>query len=87
MSAKNSLFPTLTNLKTRCKRNKLIPEPNSRFLTVKCKECEATRIVYTHSQTKIACQGCGYVLITPKGGRGKLGSNIMFKVADRHKTK
>ncbi|KCZ79389.1 hypothetical protein H312_03228 [Anncaliia algerae PRA339] len=79
MTVKESQLPSYLQLKTANKRKKLIPEPNGAFLDVKCKECSNTSIIYTHSQTKIACKGCGYVLITPSGGKGLLGENILFR--------
>ena len=31
------------------KEHVLIPEPNSKFLKINCKECEKENIVYSHS--------------------------------------
>ena len=33
----------------------LIPEPNSKFLKVNCKECEEENIVYSHASSTVTC--------------------------------
>jgi len=47
----------------------LIPRPNSRFLRVRCISCESEQIVFSHSNTEVACQTCGEKLVEPQGGK------------------
>ena len=45
----------------------LIPEPNSKFQKVKCKECDEENIVYSHASSSVTCKSCGNVIAEPSG--------------------
>ena len=47
------------------KEHILMPEPNSKFLKVNCKECEKENIVYSHATTSVTCKACGNVISEP----------------------
>jgi len=51
------------------KEHILIPEPNSKFLKVNCKECEKENIVYSHASTSVTCKSCGNVISEPSGSK------------------
>jgi small subunit ribosomal protein S27e len=58
------------------KEHILIPEPSSKFLKVKCKECNEENIVYSHASTKIACNSCGNTISEPTGSKAKINGKI-----------
>jgi len=54
------------------KLKRLVQNPNSYFLDIRCKQCLNVTTVFSHSQTAVACDHCGFVLCTTTGGRAKL---------------
>ena len=58
------------------KERTLIPEPNSKFLKVNCKECEEENIVYSHASTVITCKSCGNVIGKPTGSKVEIIGKI-----------
>ncbi len=54
----------------------LIPEPNSKFQKVKCKECNEENIVYSHASSSVTCKSCGNVIAEPSGGKATLHGDI-----------
>jgi len=55
----------------------LIPRPNSRFLKVRCENCESEQEIFRHAKTKIYCKNCGVLLAEPTGGKAKINGRIM----------
>ncbi len=53
-----------------------IPMPKSKFLEVKCKDCENTQIVFNKASTPVNCQVCGATLALPTGGKAKINASI-----------
>ena len=58
----------------------LIPEPNSKFLKVNCKECEKENIVYSHASTSVTCKSCGNVIAKPTGSKAQIIGKISGSV-------
>jgi len=58
------------------KEHILIPEPNSKFLKVNCKECEKENIVYSHASTSVTCKSCGNVISEPSGSKARIIGKI-----------
>nr|ODN80250.1 40S ribosomal protein S27 [Cryptococcus depauperatus CBS 7841]ODN92328.1 40S ribosomal protein S27 [Cryptococcus depauperatus CBS 7855] len=54
------------------KLKKIVPEPNSFFMDVKCPGCFAITTVFSHASTVVQCQGCATALCQPTGGKAKL---------------
>ena len=50
----------------------LLREPRSRFLKIKCKECQQTMIIFDRATTNIYCLKCGSHLAKPTGGKAEL---------------
>jgi small subunit ribosomal protein S27e len=50
----------------------LIPEPKSKFLRVKCKNCGNEQTVFSHATFPVRCLSCGAQLIIPTGGKAKI---------------
>ncbi len=46
--------------------------PKSRFLKVKCLDCEHEQIIFGHATTPVNCLNCGKTLTKPTGGKAKL---------------
>jgi len=59
------------------KRKILIPEPKSRFLLVKCPDCENEQILFDHASTIVKCLVCGRVLASPTGGRAEIDAKVL----------
>jgi len=53
-----------------------IPEPNSKFLKVSCKECEEENIVYSHASTPVMCKSCGNIIAKPTGSKAQIIGKI-----------
>jgi len=50
----------------------IVQQPKSRFLKVRCLDCENEQIIFGHATTEVTCQKCGKVLTKPSGGKAKL---------------
>lgn len=59
------------------KRKILIPEPKSKFLRVKCPDCENEQVVFDHATFKVRCVVCGRVLVEPTGGKANILGEIV----------
>ncbi len=55
----------------------LIPRPTSRFLRVRCTNCEGEQIVFSHSTHTVKCRTCGNILVDPTGGKAKINGVIV----------
>lgn len=49
-----------------------VPEPNSKFLKINCKECGEQQIVYSHASTDVTCNSCGNIIARPTGAIAKI---------------
>ncbi|MCW3128677.1 MAG: 30S ribosomal protein S27e [Methanophagales archaeon] len=52
-------------------------ETRSRFLRVKCTDCENEQIVFDHASTSVKCNVCGRTLVVPRGGKAEITSEII----------
>jgi len=59
------------------KRKILIPQPKSRFILVKCPDCENEQIIFDHATIKVKCNVCGKVLAQPSGGKAIIYAKIL----------
>lgn len=50
--------------------------PKSKFLEVKCKDCENTQVVFNKASTQVNCQVCGATLANPSGGKAIINATI-----------
>ena len=57
--------------------SKLIPTPKSRFLKVKCLECQAEQVIFGCASTIVKCNTCGKVLAEPRGSKAKIKTQIL----------
>ncbi|MEM0029828.1 MAG: hypothetical protein QW572_06570 [Candidatus Nitrosocaldus sp.] len=47
----------------------LVPKPRSAFMLVRCSNCNAERVVYSHSSMSIRCRQCNALLVENTGGK------------------
>lgn len=59
-----------------------IPEPNSNFLSVKCRQCGKENIVFSHTTIDIKCKSCSSIVAESTGSRAKLYADEV-KVLDK----
>ncbi len=52
-------------------------EPRSRFLKVKCNDCENEQIIFGSASTPVSCLVCGRTLAEPAGGKALIKSQIV----------
>ena len=50
----------------------IVRQPNSRFLKVKCLDCENEQIIFGNATTEVKCLKCEKILAKPSGGKAKL---------------
>ena len=55
----------------------LIPQPNSRFLRVKCLNCGNQQIIFGCSATDVQCLVCGKTILQSTGGKARILTKIL----------
>jgi small subunit ribosomal protein S27e len=58
-------------------KNKEIMEPRSRFLRVKCLDCESDQVIFGCASTLVKCNVCGRVLAEPTSGKTNITTRIV----------
>ena len=54
----------------------------SKFLKVKCLECEGEQIMFDRASMEVKCNMCGSTLATPTGGQSKILGTVI-EIVDR----
>lgn len=57
--------------------NKYINKPKSRFLRVKCNDCENEQVIFGSSSRQILCISCGRILAESTGGKSTIMTHIL----------
>lgn len=52
-------------------------QPKSRFLRVKCNDCENEQVIFGSASRKVLCNVCGRVLAEPTGGKSSIVTHIL----------
>ncbi|MHC1570940.1 MAG: 30S ribosomal protein S27e [Methermicoccaceae archaeon] len=52
-------------------------KPRSKFLKVKCVDCENEMVVFGSASTPVRCSVCGRALVEPTGGQAKIKTTIL----------
>mmetsp|Transcript_3240 Transcript_3240/g.12371 ORF Transcript_3240/g.12371 Transcript_3240/m.12371 type:complete len:86 (-) Transcript_3240:70-327(-) len=73
------LYPTQETEARKHKAKRLVPEPNSFFMDVKCSGCIKITTVFSHATSVVVCANCSTVLCTPTGGKAKLTEGSAFR--------
>ncbi|MFW9845319.1 MAG: 30S ribosomal protein S27e [Candidatus Thorarchaeota archaeon] len=55
-------------------KGEIVQQPRSRFLKIKCLDCENEQIIFAHAATEVKCLKCEKVLAKPSGGKARLES-------------
>ena len=50
---------------------------DSKFLRVKCNDCENEQVVFDHASTRVKCNVCGSTLVEPRGGKAEIKGEII----------
>lgn len=48
----------------------------TKFLKVKCKDCENEQIVFSKASTRVTCNVCNAALVEPRGGTATMLGEI-----------
>jgi small subunit ribosomal protein S27e len=56
---------------------RLIRDNRSRFVRVKCPDCENEQIIFEKASTTVDCAVCGHVLAEPRGGKADIKAEIL----------
>lgn len=59
------------------KLKKLIPQPSSRFLRVKCLNCGNQQIIFGCAAQDVECLVCGKTLLQSTGGKARILTKIL----------
>ncbi|ADC65930.1 Ribosomal protein S27E [Ferroglobus placidus DSM 10642] len=52
-------------------------ETRSKFLRVKCPDCENEQVIFDRPSTVVKCLICGRTLAEPTGGKGKIKAEVL----------
>lgn len=55
----------------------LIPQPDSKFIKVKCEKCRNEQIIFNKPSTEVKCLVCGSTLARPSTGKGRIEAKII----------
>ena len=49
----------------------------SKFVKVKCNDCENEQVVFAHASTMVKCLVCGRTLAEPTGGKALIKTTVV----------
>jgi small subunit ribosomal protein S27e len=52
-------------------------KPDSKFIKVRCKDCENEQVLFNRASTPVSCHICGSKLAVPDGGKAKIKGEIL----------
>jgi len=52
-------------------------KPNSKFVRVKCDDCENEQVIFDHASTTVRCNVCGSTMVEPRGGKAEIKARII----------
>lgn len=52
-------------------------ENRSKFVKVKCPDCENEQLIFEKASSNVACVVCGRVLAVPTGGKAEIKADII----------
>ena len=55
----------------------LIPRPRSKFIRIKCPDCNNEQAIFHNASTIVRCNVCDGILAEPQGGKAKLRGEVM----------
>lgn len=51
--------------------------PKSKFLKVKCNDCQNEQVIFGSATSKVDCNVCGRTLAEPQGGKASIKTQIV----------
>jgi small subunit ribosomal protein S27e len=55
----------------------LARNPTSRFLKVKCPDCNSEQVTFNRATVRVNCQVCGATLLEPTGGLARIKGEVV----------
>ena len=57
----------------------LVKKPSSKFLKIKCSECQTEMIIFDHAKMEIECSNadCSEILVEPQSGKALINGEIV----------
>jgi len=52
-------------------------KPKSKFIKVRCNDCENEQVLYDKASTVVSCHICGSKLAIPSGGKAQIKGKIL----------
>jgi len=52
-------------------------KPESKFIKVRCKDCENEQLLFNKASTVVSCHICGSTLAIPDGGKAKIKAEVL----------
>jgi small subunit ribosomal protein S27e len=77
-------YPSVRTERQKHKKRRLVQGPNAFFMDVKCPQCYAITVVYSHATTSVACAGCEKSLSRSTGGKAMLTEGCSFRKKPDH---
>jgi len=53
---------------------------NSKFIKVRCKDCENEQVLFNKANTAVSCHICGSKLAIPSGGKAKIKGDVLEEI-------
>lgn len=55
----------------------MLQAPKSRFLKVKCNDCDNEQVIFGSASSTVGCHICGRTLAEPSGGKAVIKTQIL----------
>ena len=56
---------------------KLLREPTSKFVKVRCAKCKNEQIIFGKASTSVNCLVCGKPLAEPRAGKARIKARVL----------
>jgi small subunit ribosomal protein S27e len=52
-------------------------KPESRFIKVRCRDCENEQVLFNKASSAVSCHICGSKLAVPRGGKADIKGEVL----------
>ena len=52
-------------------------KPKSKFIKVRCNDCENEQVLFDKATTPVSCHICGSKLVIPSGGKARIKGKVL----------
>lgn len=63
--------------RTKKRRKVIVLKPRSRFLKVRCRDCNAEQVIFNKASMRVNCSICGELLLEPTAGKSRVYGEII----------